>query len=204
MFSKSKITEGAEPGKAEDANAAPRPFGLSGGVGRSGAKPAPSIISADLVIRGNLETDGDMQIEGTVIGDIRSHLLTIGPKAKIEGEVIADDVVVNGHVVGRIRGQKVRLSSSAHVDGDIVHKNIAIDSGATFEGSVQRSDDPLGQPPAPRRAPSFAAAPTRPAPGPTPAGAIASNGHDAGGPSPSVSALTIGDSSTTTPKLTQN
>jgi cytoskeletal protein CcmA (bactofilin family) len=46
-------------------------------------------------------------------------------------------------VIGRVRGLKVRLTSTARVEGDIIHKTIAIESGAHFEGSVQRQDDPL-------------------------------------------------------------
>jgi cytoskeletal protein CcmA (bactofilin family) len=42
-----------------------------------------------------------------------------------------------------VRGLKVRLTSTARVEGDIIHKTIAIESGAHFEGSVQRQDDPL-------------------------------------------------------------
>jgi cytoskeletal protein CcmA (bactofilin family) len=42
-----------------------------------------------------------------------------------------------------VRGLKVRLTSTAKVEGDIIHKTIAIESGAHFEGSVQRQDDPL-------------------------------------------------------------
>ncbi|MEO0745199.1 MAG: polymer-forming cytoskeletal protein, partial [Pseudomonadota bacterium] len=49
----------------------------------------------------------------------------------------------NGRIVGRVRGLKVRLTSTARVEGDIIHKTIAIESGAHFEGSVQRQDDPL-------------------------------------------------------------
>jgi cytoskeletal protein CcmA (bactofilin family) len=52
-------------------------------------------------------------------------------------------VVVNGRIVGRVRGLKVRLTATARVEGDIIHKTIAIESGAHFEGSVQRQDDPL-------------------------------------------------------------
>ena len=107
------------------------------------ATGGPSIISPDLKITGNLQTEGDLQIEGTVEGDIRAHLLTIGESATIKGEVIADDVVINGRIVGRVRGLKVRLTSTARVEGDIIHKTIAIESGAHFEGSVQRQDDPL-------------------------------------------------------------
>ena len=102
-------------------------------------------MSSDLNIKGNVTSSGDIQIEGTIEGDVRAHLLTVGESATIRGEVIADDVVVNGRVIGRVRGLKVRLTSSARVEGDIVHKTIAIESGAHFEGSVQREEDPLGE-----------------------------------------------------------
>jgi len=107
------------------------------------SNPAVSSLSTDLVIKGNIQSTGDIQIEGTVEGDIRAHLLTVGIGATIKGEIIADDVVINGKIIGRVRGLKVRLTSSAKVDGDIIHKTIAIESGAHFEGSVQRQDDPL-------------------------------------------------------------
>ena len=101
------------------------------------------MLSSDLLVTGNLKTTGDIQIEGQVEGDIRAHLLTVSEGATVKGEVMADDVVVNGRVIGRVRGLKVRLTSTARVEGDIIHKTIAIESGAHFEGSVQRQDDPL-------------------------------------------------------------
>jgi len=146
MFSKSKINEPAkkpEPvksamgGKAEMAKAAtPSPVTPK-------AKPPASILSTDLHIKGNIKTSGDIQIEGEIIGDVRAHLLTVGETARIRGEIIADDVVVNGHVAGTVRGLKVRLTATARVEGDIIHKTIAIESGAHFEGTVRREDDPL-------------------------------------------------------------
>ena len=108
-------------------------------------KAAASILSSDLTIVGNLKTTGDIQVEGVVEGDIRAHLLTVGESATIKGEIVADDIVVNGRVIGRVRGLKVRLTSTARVEGDIIHKTIAIESGAHFEGSVQRQEDPLSQ-----------------------------------------------------------
>ena len=106
-------------------------------------KASPSVLSSDLNIRGNLITTGDIQIEGNLQGDIKAHLLTVGESATIKGEVIADDVVVNGRVVGCVRGLKVRLTATARVEGDVIHKTIAIESGAHFEGSVKRAEDPL-------------------------------------------------------------
>ncbi|MCW9044632.1 MAG: polymer-forming cytoskeletal protein, partial [Pseudopelagicola sp.] len=150
MFSKSKINEpapkSADPAKPASADPAPSSPAPSPGDFKASApkaKPPASILSSDLHISGNLKTTGDIQVEGTVEGDIRAHLLTIGESATIRGEVVADDVVVNGRIVGRVRGLKVRLTSTARVEGDIIHKTIAIESGAHFEGSVQRQDDPL-------------------------------------------------------------
>lgn len=138
MFSKSRINESA-PKVEEKAEvlAKPSDFGLNT------KKAVASVLSADLTVVGNLRSTGDIQIEGTVEGDIRAHMLTVGESATIRGEIVADDIVVNGRVIGRVRGLKVRLTSTARVEGDIIHKTIAIESGAHFEGSVQRQEDPL-------------------------------------------------------------
>ncbi len=151
MFSKSRINEpGPKQAGADDAApATPDPASKKPEAefkaSAPKAKPPASSLSSDLLITGNLKTSGDIQIEGQVEGDIRAHLLTIGEGATVKGECIADDVVVNGRVVGRVRGLKVRLTSTARVEGDIIHKTIAIESGAHFEGSVQRQDDPLNK-----------------------------------------------------------
>lgn len=163
MFSKSRINETtgkpAEPEKtkAPDAPAAKPAMDYAPVTTRG--KAAPSVLSSDLSVVGNIRTAGDIQIEGTIEGDIRAHLLTVGETATIRGEIVADDIVVNGRVIGRVRGLKVRLTSTARVEGDIIHKTIAIESGAHFEGSVQRQEDPLatGRLAAPAAQPQLAA-----------------------------------------------
>ena len=167
MFSKSKINAPGPKAAEAPKAAAPAPEAPSRAPAPefkpSAPKPKPpaSILSSDLHIVGNLKTTGDIQIEGMVEGDIRAHLLTVGESATVKGEVMADDVVINGRIVGRVRGLKVRLSSTARVEGDIIHKTIAIESGAHFEGSVQRRDDPLNDG---KSAPTPIAAAARPAP----------------------------------------
>lgn len=148
MFSKSKINEpGTKPANETETAKAPAmntPKPSSDFTPSTPkAKPPASVLSADLTITGNIKSTGDINIEGNVEGDIRAHLLTVGEGATVKGECIADDVVVNGRVVGKVRGLKVRLTATARVEGDIIHKTIAIESGAHFEGSVQRQEDPL-------------------------------------------------------------
>jgi cytoskeletal protein CcmA (bactofilin family) len=148
MFSKSRINEpGPKAGTPTEQPKAPEPAATKPAFdylsSAPKAKPGVSVLSSDLTITGNVKTSGDIQVEGVVEGDIRAHLLTVGESATIKGEIVADDIVVNGRVVGRVRGLKVRLTSTARVEGDIIHKTIAIESGAHFEGSVQRQEDPL-------------------------------------------------------------
>ncbi len=138
MFSrKDKSTEQAVIQAAPSAPAA--------SLKRSGVRTAPSIISSDLVVHGNLVATGDIQIDGTVEGDIRSQSLTIGEKASVNGEVVAEDIVIRGRVIGTIRGRRVQLSSTCHVEGDILHEALAVETGAFFEGNCRHSDDPIGQ-----------------------------------------------------------
>jgi len=146
MFSKSRINEPGPKADADKPKAPEAPMtkpSMDFSPAAPKGKAAVSVLSSDLTVVGNLRTTGDIQVEGTVEGDIRAHLLTVGESATIRGEIVADDIVVNGRVIGRVRGLKVRLTSTARVEGDIIHKTIAIESGAHFEGSVQRQEDPL-------------------------------------------------------------
>lgn len=161
MFSKTRVTEPGPRQQPAAESETPRSHDTSYDIPAAPAprmRSTPSVLSADLTVTGNIKTAGDVQIEGTVEGDIRAHQLTVGETATIKGEIVADEIVVNGRVIGRVRGLKVRLSASARVEGDIVHKTIAIESGAHFEGSVQRQEDPLQNGITPKLAPPAARA----------------------------------------------
>ena len=101
------------------------------------------MIGSDLTITGNLESKGEIQIEGEVQGDIHAGRIVIGERARITGALIADDIVVRGGVQGSIRGNNVTLQANSRVEGDVFHKSLAIEQGAFFEGKSRRSEDPM-------------------------------------------------------------
>lgn len=109
---------------------------------------APSILSSDLVITGSIVSDGEVQLDGQVNGDVRAGTLTIGEEASVSGEVMADSVVIRGRVEGSVRARQVQLASTARIEGDIVHATLAIESGAYFDGHCRRDSDPLSDKPA--------------------------------------------------------
>ena len=101
-----------------------------------------SVIGTDLTIIGNLQSKGEIQVEGTVQGDILASRIVIGANAKITGGLVADDIVVRGTVMGSIRGNHVTLQANSRVEGDVFHQSLAIEQGAYFEGKSRRSENP--------------------------------------------------------------
>lgn len=110
--------------------------------GTAPAKPAvPSIISTDMKIVGDLTSEGEIQVDGTVEGDIQSKHLLIGEPAHITGEIVAEVVEIYGTVHGQIKATAVSLAKTAHVVGDILHENLSIEKGAFLEGHCKRMPD---------------------------------------------------------------
>jgi cytoskeletal protein CcmA (bactofilin family) len=97
-------------------------------------KQVPSIISASLRIVGNLVSAGDVQVDGTVDGDVKSLTLTVSAGAAVNGAIEADNVYIQGKVNGQITAENVVLGANAHVVGDIVHSKLVIEAGAFLEG----------------------------------------------------------------------
>jgi cytoskeletal protein CcmA (bactofilin family) len=106
-------------------------------------KMVPSIIGEDLIITGNVDSKGEIQVDGEIRGDVHCGSLLLGDKSTIAGSVTAEDIVVRGKVIGSVRGLRVTLQAQSHIEGDIYHQSLAIEQGAYFEGKSRRSDDPL-------------------------------------------------------------
>lgn len=138
------------------------------------AAGVPSIISADVVLRGNINSAGEVQLDGVLEGDMKAATLIVGEKASVKGEIVCESVVVRGRVEGAIRAKQVALAATAHILGDILHSSLSVESGAHFEGNCRHSDDPLSE----AAASDFRKA--RPMGGPAPR-PIASASSDEGG-----------------------
>lgn len=100
-----------------------------------------SIISQGLSVVGNISTDGNLHINGSVEGEIRASVLIVGKDASVRADIYADDVVISGSVEGSIQSDKVRLANTAIVDGTIRHRLFAIEAGARFEGQVHHVEE---------------------------------------------------------------
>ncbi|THD59657.1 polymer-forming cytoskeletal protein [Phenylobacterium sp.] len=103
---------------------------------------ACSLIAENVRVDGDLASDGDVQLDGALNGDLKVAHLSIGETGQVEGAITAEAVEIRGRVAGTIVAKTVRLYSTARVDGDITHEQLAVEAGAHFAGRSLR----LGQP----------------------------------------------------------
>lgn len=100
---------------------------------------------------GNLSFEGQVRIDGTFRGTIRtSDALILGETAHVEAEIDAGSVVVSGSFVGTIRATKsVELLAPAKVRGTIESGALIIAKGVHFDGTTKMLDDAPVPPPLP-------------------------------------------------------
>ena len=105
-----------------------------------GPSGLPSIVSKDMTITGNLVSPGTIQVEGTVVGDIECHELTLGESGEVRGHIKCETAAIHGTVAGELQVTTVAISASAKIKGDIVHENVSIEAHARVEGQLIRRD----------------------------------------------------------------
>jgi len=98
----------------------------------------PSIISNDVRVTGSLVSQGEVQLDGRIDGDIKAEHLVIGSSGVVEGVVEASSVVVKGKIIGSLNASEVKIENNAHVLGDIFHDTLSIEAGAIIEGSLKQ------------------------------------------------------------------
>lgn len=95
-----------------------------------------SLLGLALTVRGILETDGEIHVQGRVHGLINADRLVVGARGYVEGDVIAREVHVEGRLKGRIFALNVLLDSSASIEGRIFHHTVTVEKGARIDGRM--------------------------------------------------------------------
>ncbi len=112
-------------------------FGKGMAKNSNSENPSVNIIGAGTVIEGDITTNGDMRIDGSLTGSINvKGKLVVGPSGTIEGEIICQNADISGTIKGKIGvAELLALKSSSKLTGDIITNKIAIEPGAAFSGS---------------------------------------------------------------------
>ena len=97
----------------------------------------PNIIATGTIITGDIQSDGDFRIDGTLKGTIESKgRVVVGHSGYIEGQIICENADISGKLKANLNIRKlVSLKKSSSLEGDIITNQLAIEPGAHFTGS---------------------------------------------------------------------
>jgi len=97
---------------------------------------AETVVGPSVKIQGDLNSEGNIRIEGGVVGKVHTtQSVHIGEAAKLSADVQAGNAIVAGEVQGNIKvtGNLI-LQASARIAGDISCAILRVEDGAQFTG----------------------------------------------------------------------
>lgn len=123
------------------------------GTASTGPTERLTILAAGLVVKGDLETDGIIKIEGTVDGTVRAQgQVLVARGGEVHGDIHTRGAVIGGKVKGSlVAEERVEVQDGALIEGDLTTPRLVVHEGGDVNGRVV-----MGPPSA--RAPKLAAA----------------------------------------------
>ena len=99
---------------------------------------ASTVIGAGLTIEGEITSDEDVSVAGTVRGKIDAkEAVSIEHGATVEADVSGSEVSVAGALTGNVvASDRVVIASGARMVGDVKAARFTIQDGAQFKGHV--------------------------------------------------------------------
>lgn len=96
-------------------------------------------IGKGTFLEGNIETYGNIRIEGKVQGNIKSKSkVALGNSSHVEGNIISLNADIEGEVKGKLEiAELLVLKSTAVINGDIVTGKLVVEPGAVFNGGCK-------------------------------------------------------------------
>ena len=94
-------------------------------------------IGAGTIITGDIQSKGDIRVDGTLKGSINtSGKVVVGKEGVVEGDVICNSADISGVTKAKITtSQLLSLKATAKLHGDIITNKLSIEPGAAFTGS---------------------------------------------------------------------
>ena len=103
--------------------------------------PARNLIGKGTVIKGDVESSGDIRVDGRLIGSLKSNgKIVVGQTGVVEGDLTCKQADISGMVKGILKCEELTsLKSTSKVEVDLVTKQLLIEVGAVFTGKCVMS-----------------------------------------------------------------
>ncbi|MCF8303837.1 MAG: polymer-forming cytoskeletal protein [Bacteroidales bacterium] len=104
--------------------------------------PTVNLIATGTTLQGEIESKGDMRIDGTLEGTIKSSgKVVIGTTGKVKGEIYCQNADISGQVDAKVNVRELlSLKASSSFAGEIKTDKLAIEPGARFSGTCNMEE----------------------------------------------------------------
>lgn len=113
--------------------------------------PAPAgngttLISSGTTLKGDVSSNGDLRIDGTIIGNIKSTAkIIIGASGVVEGDILGNQADIVGKVTGNVRAKELlQLRGDSVVTGNLYAGKLQVEPSATFNGQCHMGANIVG------------------------------------------------------------
>ncbi|MCI2229498.1 polymer-forming cytoskeletal protein [Polaribacter sp. MSW13] len=96
-----------------------------------------NVIAKNTVIVGDIKSEGDFRIDGTLEGTLKTNgRVIIGAEGFIKGNIEAANADIEGKFSGQMLVTKtLTVKASAHISGDVTIGKLSVEPGATFNAT---------------------------------------------------------------------
>lgn len=99
----------------------------------------PSVISEGFAFNGDIQSLGQLTVDGEITGSVSVDNLIIGVNGSVGGAVQAKTINVKGRLLGNVRCDEIIVGGRSIVDGDLTYSSITIQRGGVIKGDIRKS-----------------------------------------------------------------
>jgi cytoskeletal protein CcmA (bactofilin family) len=103
---------------------------------RNKATGSTSLLSKKVNIKGEIQGNEDLHVEGRFEGSIKiTGNIFVGQSGVVDADIEADNIVIQGQIQGNVLARKqLEIQAHGQLIGDCTAQSIDIKEGAIFEG----------------------------------------------------------------------
>ena len=95
-----------------------------------------SIIGEGIELAGEITTEGNIHIDGSMSGTIRANEVVIGPNGEFDGEIFAEMLIINGIIKGKFTIKNLHVRTEGLLQGRAKYEILVVESGGRIQGEL--------------------------------------------------------------------
>ncbi len=95
-----------------------------------------SIIGEGIELSGEINTEGNIHIDGSMSGVIRANEVVIGPNGSFDGEIFSDILIINGNIKGKFVIKNLHVRAEGLLQGRAKYEILVVESGGKIQGEL--------------------------------------------------------------------